>query len=268
MTLSRSVFVFVFAAAATTAACTVDDAEEAATSSSALEYNSSSGNRIADTALRVNGRGSGGMCLSEVQNSLERAGVRAFPRLPGAVNLDDFMMRQGGGLSAWGFEKQSRAIDDIPRGSIIAWRPGQCGYHSVYGHIEIVVGGGRACSDFCGTIKRGCGSPNIYVPIGGGGSSTASCAVRGDGKLQCNNRANTPLRSEPRAGSAIVDTLRTSNSWFECWTEGEPHAGGNRTWYATQGDDTGRRGFLPAAAMSTTSDFDANPTSKGLRRCP
>lgn len=267
MTLSRSILVLAVAAAATSSACATENAEEAESSSSALEYNSSSGNRIADTALRVNGRGSGGMCLGEVQNSLERAGVRAFPRLPGAVNLDDFMMRQGAGLAAWGFEKQSRGIDDIPRGSIIAWRPGQCGYHSVYGHIEIVVGGGRACSDFCGTIKRGCGSPNIYVPIGGGGSAT-SCAVRGDGKLQCSNRANTPLHGEPRAGSPVVDMLRTSSSWFECWTEGEAHAGGNRTWYSTQGDDTGRRGFLPAALMSTSSDFDANPTSKGLRRCP
>lgn len=263
-------FGFLAASGAIALGCASAPDEETDTSASELTYNGSFGNRIADTARRVDGRGSRNMCLAEVQNSLEAAGVRAFPRLPGAVDLDDFMMRQGAGLAAWGFEKQARNIDDLPRGSIIAWRPGQCGYHSTYGHIEIVIGGGRACSDFCGTIKRGCGSPNVYVPVGPGGGTPGGgeCGVRQDGKLHCANRANTPLRAAPNAGAPVVDTLRTTNSWFSCWTTGEMHAGGNTTWYATIGDDTGKQGFLPAVSTSTASDFDANPTAKGLKRCP
>ncbi|MBS2020171.1 MAG: hypothetical protein JST00_45345 [Deltaproteobacteria bacterium] len=263
------IFASTFLVATATSACASDPSEDTGTASSELSYDVSYGNRIADTARRVDGRGSRNMCLAEVQNSLEAAGVRAFPRLPGAVDLDDFMLRQGGGLTAWGFEKQARGVDDIPRGSIIAWRPGQCGYHSTYGHIEIAIGGGRACSDFCGTIRRGCGSPNVYVPVGrGGGGGGAECGVRQDGRLYCSNRANTPLRAAPSAGAAVVDTLRTTNSWFLCWTTGERHAGDNTTWYATVGDDSGRQGFAPAVSTSTTSEFDANPSAKGLRRCP
>ena len=77
-------------------ACAGEEPEDAEAQTSALEYNASFGNRIAGVALRVDGRGSGGMCLAEVQNSLERAGVRAFPRLPGAVDLDNFMRAKGG----------------------------------------------------------------------------------------------------------------------------------------------------------------------------
>jgi hypothetical protein len=269
MSMLRKSMLSAFAAASLVACAADHDVEEAAAASSELSYDGNFGDRIANVARRVDGRGSGNMCLAEVQNSLEMAGVRPFPRLPGAVDLDNFLMRQGAGLAAWRFEKQALGVDQIPRGSIIAWRPGQCGYHSTYGHIEIAIGGGRACSDFCGTIKRGCGAPNVYVPVGSGGSSGGgACSVHADKKLYCTNRPNTPLRAEPKASSAIVDTLRTTDSYFVCWTTGEPHAGGNSTWYATEGDDTGRRGFLPAVATSTTSAFDANPSASGLPRCP
>ena len=262
--------------------CAPAPTEETESSTSELTYDGAFGDHVATTALRVNGRASGGRCLAEVQNSLEAAGVRHFPRLPGAVDLDNFMRNQGASLSAWRYEKQTRTIDDIPRGSIVAWRPGQCGYHSTYGHIEIAVGGGRACSDFCGTIKHGCGAPNVYVPVSGAGGTSggtasggttggagmaSACAVRPDGKLHCTNRV-TPLRAQPTTSSATVDTLRSTSSWFTCWTNGQPHAGGNTTWYFTIGDDAGKQGFAPAVSLDTTSDFDANPSGAGLPHCP
>lgn len=51
-----------------------------------------------------------------------------------------------------------------PEGSVLVWEPGQCGYNRTHGHIEIALGDGKACSDFCGPIARGCGEPRIYVP--------------------------------------------------------------------------------------------------------
>lgn len=95
----------------------------------------------------------------------------------------------------------------------------------------------------------------------------AGCEVRGDHKLYCSNTANAPMHQSPAAGSPVVNTLRSTNSYFECWATGELHAGGNTTWYSTVGDDNGNRGFIPAVMMSTTSAFDANPTAYGLPKC-
>lgn len=154
---------------ATGAGCSSAD-DEAGQSNSELNgwrYDADYGARIARTALRVDGHGSGDMCLAETQNSLERAGVKPFPRLPGAADWDNWALRQSDAqLGTWGFQRQDRAVTDIPKGSIIAWRPGQCGYHRIYGHIEIAVGNGRACSDFCQTIRTNCGAPHVYVPVG------------------------------------------------------------------------------------------------------
>jgi len=163
-------------------------------------YDAAFGDRVARAALRVDGRPSRNWCLAEVQNSLELAGVRAFPRLPGAVDLDNWLQRNV--LAGWGFEKQHRDVGNIPRGSIIAWRPGQCGYHPIFGHIEIAVDGGRACSDYCGAIKRGCGAPNVYVPVGSGGESCGTGTTMGaiDAKYRalggCGSVVGAPLTDE------------------------------------------------------------------------
>lgn len=241
-----------------------------------LAHDVARGNRIAETALRMNGRASRNLCLFELQNSLERAGVKKLPRLPGAVDLDNFLSRQGGGLLAWGFQKQARRVDDLPRGSIIAWRPGQCGYHPTYGHIEIVVGGGRACSDFCGSIKRECGLPNVYVPVissvdaatATDNAMTARCDVDyEDKKLRCSNKRDAALHAAPNAESPVVNRLKTTSSWFECWGRGEEHSPHNSTWYFTIGDENPNRGWVPANLLETGAEFDANPTARGLRMC-
>ena len=62
-------------------------------------------------------------------------------------------------------ERRSMSRLDAPDGSVIVWNRGDCGYNSVHGHIEIAVGGGQACSDYCGPIATGCGNPRIYVPV-------------------------------------------------------------------------------------------------------
>ena len=244
--------------------CSVDPSEEEDLGSSedALSsYDATRGNRIADRAFALwNGRGSRNLCLAGVNDTLETCGVvsPAFPRLPSAVAFDDWARSHPGELARRGFEKQNVDINRIPRGSIITWRPGQCGYHRQYGHVEIVVdnSSSRACSDFCGSIRKNCGAPGIYVPVRTGA---------GDGKLYVSNVAGAAIRSNPENDAPIVNHLRTTESWFDCWTSGDRHAGGNTTWYHTLGDDNGNWGFVAANDLSTTSAFDANPV--GLRKC-
>jgi hypothetical protein len=244
--------------------CAVDSSEDdvASTENALASYDATRGNRIADRAFALwNGRGSRNLCLAGVNDTLETCGVvsPAFPRLPSAVAFDDWAKSHPGELARRGFEKQNLDINRIPRGAIITWRPGQCGYHRQYGHVEIVVdnASSRACSDFCGSIRKNCGAPGIYVPVGRGGAG-------GDGKLYASNAAGAPIRSAPANDAPVVDHLRTRESWFDCWTTGDRHAGGNTTWYHPLGDDNGNWGFVAANDLSTTNAFDANPN---LKKC-
>jgi hypothetical protein len=259
--------------------CTAPTQADVGSSTSAISsYDAARGDRLADRALQLwNGRPSRNLCLAGVGDTLESSGVvsPAFPRLPSAVDFDDWARANPGELARRGFEKQTPDVNHIPRGSIITWRPGQCGYHAQYGHIEIVADGAstRACSDFCDSIRKNCGAPGIYVPVGsgaaagGGNAGGGACAVRADARLHCANRDGAPLRARPQNQSPVVNVLRTTNSWFDCWTTGERHAGGNTTWYRTLGDDNGNRGFVAGVDLSTPDAFDANPTAAGLAKC-
>jgi len=103
-------------------------------------------------------------------------------------------------------------------------------------------------------------------PAGSGGSGGGDCGVHGDHRLYCSNRV-TPIRQNPWSESPVVDTLRSTYSWFTCWWAGELHAGGNHTWYWTQGDDNGAWGFVPAVALDTPDDFDTSALEHGLPQC-
>ena len=106
-----------------------------------------------------------------------------------------------------------------------------------------------------------------YGNSGGGGGGGGSCGVHSDSKLYCDNTAGAPLHSIPTNGSAVVNHLRTTYSYFTCWGTGDLHAGGNHTWYFTVGDDNGNAGWTPAVELQTASSFDANPSAAGLPRC-
>lgn len=67
--------------------------------------------------------------------------------------------------SDFGLEKISSTAADAPVGSVIVWEPGQCGFSSAHGHIEIVASPGYACSDFCGYMYDDCGNPRVYMPV-------------------------------------------------------------------------------------------------------
>jgi Phage tail lysozyme len=94
-----------------------------------------------------------------------------------------------------------------------------------------------------------------------------NCDVHSDGKLYCGNSADAAMYASDNFSSGVVNTLRSTDSWFTCWGTGEQHAGGNTTWYYTLGDDNDNWGWIPAVDLNTTSDFDADPSAHGLARC-
>jgi surface antigen len=107
------------------------------------------------------------------------------------------------------------------------------------------------------------------APAGGGGGG-GDCAVHPDDhRLYCDvSGGPASMHADPTLGSPVVNTLRTAYSWFDCWGTGDRHAGGNTTWYHTQGDDNASWGWVPGVALETPDAFDANPTAQGLPRCP
>ncbi|HVR20787.1 MAG TPA: hypothetical protein VMS65_13850 [Polyangiaceae bacterium] len=98
-------------------------------------------------------------------------------------------------------------------------------------------------------------------PVG----SSSSCKITSS-RLYCTNDVS-PLRNKPYFSGSQVNVLRTTYSWFKCWTTGQIHGGGNNIWYYTLGDDNGNWGYLPAVEVLTTGYFDAHASSYGLPRC-
>lgn len=131
-------------------------------------YGAARGAKLASTALRVDGRAASGWCSLETSNSVERSGV-----LPGGVtwyrnhaaDLAEYMASNPGYTAKVGFRRVDVSPNDIPKGSVVGWRRGQCGYSSKYGHIEISVDDSstRACSDFCGRMPKTCGRPYVFM---------------------------------------------------------------------------------------------------------
>ncbi|HVH41371.1 MAG TPA: hypothetical protein VM925_03480 [Labilithrix sp.] len=103
--------------------------------------------------------------------------------------------------------------------------------------------------------------------LGGGCSMSMGNGRNAVNTLRCTNRPNITMYEVPSTESARVNVLRSSDSWFSCWGRGVRHSGGNDTWYGTVGDDTRFFGFVPAAHLNTTSDFDRNPSAAGLPVC-
>ena len=136
---------------------------------------------LARKASRVDGRRSQGRCWGEAYVSMTQAGYSysAFRPLEtaGPCSSGNFLGSAycvGRNFSAnpqlLGQHMKMQKIDahpkDAPIGSLIVWDKGCNGYHAVHGHIEIKIAQGRACSDFCGTIRSGGDScVSVFVPI-------------------------------------------------------------------------------------------------------
>lgn len=137
------------------------------------KYSAERGGKMAARALALwDGKPSRDLCLAGVDDTAESAGamppgVSWIPRKPSAVDWQNYVNANPKELLKRGYAREDLDVNSIPKGSIIGWRAGQCGYHSLYGHIEVVAddNSSRACSDYCGAIKKTCGAPFIYVPI-------------------------------------------------------------------------------------------------------
>jgi hypothetical protein len=137
------------------------------------DYSATRGRTLADTAVRLwSGHSSGGLCLRGVRTSATTSGIIPSPPgwtpiIPSAHEWGLWANAHPTELKARGFRRVvGLGTSKIPQGSIIVWQKGQCGYHSLYGHIEIVTdtNSSRACSDYCGYVKKTCGEPWTYIP--------------------------------------------------------------------------------------------------------
>jgi hypothetical protein len=132
-------------------------------------YSASRGATLARTALRRDGYPARGWCALETSNSVEQSGI--VPRgvtwyRNNAIDMAEHFNANPAYLARVGMKRGDTSPYSVKKGSIVAWRRGQCGYHSTYGHIEISVddSSSRACSDFCGSIRKTCGNPYVYYP--------------------------------------------------------------------------------------------------------
>jgi uncharacterized protein YraI len=129
--------------------------------------------KIARAATSRDGYGSGGKCYHYVKEHIGAAlgiGFEGVQQMVGdgyQLNAADFARwirdDPGGRASRSGFVRSNASLNALPLGAILVWQPGQCGYSSSAGHIEVNIGNGRACSDFCGHIKTTCGAPTVVV---------------------------------------------------------------------------------------------------------
>lgn len=141
---------------------------------------SSFGQRLANAA-RYNGSGrySGSRCYEFVWADLRQVLGSSIDSTSvpsqSAYQFGDWADRNPQDLSSTFHLRKSNVYpESAPLGSVIVWNPGQCGYSSRHGHIEIAIGGGQACSDFCAPIATTCSAPRVYVPTESGSSSSTS----------------------------------------------------------------------------------------------
>ncbi len=122
-----------------------------------------------------------GDCWGFVWGALRRAGVAteadgnrlgaAGPCSEGVFNRSAYGFRCNADanpsvlLSSFGMERADIPPTQAPRGAIIAWDRGCMGYSSEHGHIEVSMGNGIACSDFCDTIVGDPECASVYIPV-------------------------------------------------------------------------------------------------------
>ncbi len=162
----------------------IEEVESSETASSNL------GRSLAQSALNGSQGYSAGRCYEFVWGALRRViGYKientSVPERS-AYQFGDWADRNPNDLArVFQLKKSSVYPENAPLGSVIVWSPGQCGYNATHGHIEIAVGGGRACSDFCGQIKTTCAAPRVYVPSSFSSLSFSSAEVAAKAPLIC-----------------------------------------------------------------------------------
>jgi hypothetical protein len=157
------------------AACAqpTDDSEPRGQTDSELVCAAANTTKLVSVAKQMDGRSSQHRCYSYVKQHMRAAGMstahlESHGYGASAYQFATWAKAYPSELQKMGLQKSSVDVNNIPKGSVIVWPRGACGYSSDHGHIEIVVddNSSRACSDFCGRVKKGCGKPDIFVPSG------------------------------------------------------------------------------------------------------
>ncbi|MEZ4262603.1 MAG: hypothetical protein R3B36_26195 [Polyangiaceae bacterium] len=169
-----SVLVALLGVTAVACAAPVEGEEEtSASSADELRCTNAKAVRLASIANRMNGKRSRRLCYRYVKAHLRGAGfstsdVERRGYGGSAYKFASWAKAYPSELARMGLQKVNLSLNELPKGAVIVWPRGMCGYHRTHGHIEVVVddNSSRACSDFCGRIKKGCGQPDIFIPKG------------------------------------------------------------------------------------------------------
>ncbi len=152
--------------------------DEQSTESGSYDY----GKALAGAAVKGSYGKSLGLCYDFVWKAL---GAVLGPKIEAtsvpptsAYQFGDWADRNPGDLArVFKLKKSSVYPEKAPLGSVIVWNRGQCNYNATHGHIEIAIGSGKACSDFCAPIQTSCSLPRVYVPTSSSSASFSGTEV-------------------------------------------------------------------------------------------
>lgn len=164
----------------------------AASALTCADYDPDVAAKLAAAGSKREGHRSEHLCYAQVKKSLAAGGIDVHGALApyryaaSAYEFTRWADENPAQLAAAGLTKIDIGNDAPPKGAILVWGRGVCGYSKKHGHIEIVENddGSRACSDFCGRVRHGCGKPTVFVPTPKpGAAASAACAGgTGDGR--------------------------------------------------------------------------------------
>jgi hypothetical protein len=228
----------------TAMACAASD-DLAETGEDELQCKNASAIKLASVAKKMDGKRSQGYCYRYVKAHLRAAGfsthdIEAKGYGASAFKFSVWAKANPNELAKMGLKKVRLELDELPKGAVIAWPRGMCGYNKTHGHIEVVVddASSRACSDYCGRIKKGCGTPDIYVPSGcvtpqsdeadDDDDSVKAPAVEGDAPTDPASPASDGDEEDVQeeAGSCWSPTLDRQADAFTC-----VQSASNRVWF-------------------------------------
>lgn len=190
-------------------------------------YDSAAADKLARTGASRDGRRSQKKCFSFVKQHLTNSGhdlpadIAPGGRYGGSAYMfTTWARRNPEALRKLGFKEVTVSRGEAPpKGAIIVWGRGECGYSKSHGHIEVVSNdaGTRACSDFCGNLKtaRKCGIPDVFVPIRPDGQTGPACV---DEKDSCSGKTDGWYCSELRDFSAYKCKNANIEIGFQCGT--------------------------------------------------
>ena len=136
-------------------------------------YSPARGKALARASYAIGaGHRSGGYCLRGVRSAIDRSISPGFATgSPGASQFGAYARAHRSFMDAHHMHVYARGEagaptpSQFPVGTIMVYSAGHCGFHPVYGHVEVVINSATACSDFCRhrTDTR-CGPDTIILP--------------------------------------------------------------------------------------------------------